>query len=55
MVRYRTDTRARTVEKAARIIFSLCAFTAVAAVFSITIYMIANGVPAVLQAGWKEI
>ncbi len=35
--------------------FSLCAFTAVAAVFSITLYMIANGVPAIWQVGWKEI
>lgn len=44
-----------TIEKAAEIIFSLCAFTAVAAVFSITLYMIANGLPAIFQAGWKEI
>lgn len=44
-----------TIEKAAEIIFSLCAFMAVAAVFSITLYMIANGLPAIFQAGWKEI
>lgn len=47
--------RAQVIEKAAEIIFSLCAFTAVGAVFSITLYMIANGVPAIFQAGVKEI
>ncbi len=46
---------AQAIEKAAEMIFSLCAFTAVGAVFSITLYMIANGVPAVFQAGVKEI
>ncbi len=48
-------SRAQAIEKAAEMIFSLCAFTAVGAVFSITLYMIANGVPAVFQAGVKEI
>lgn len=47
--------RAKAIEKAAEIIFALCAFTAVAAVCSITLYMIANGVPAVFQVGLKEI
>ena len=47
--------RAQAVEKAAEVIFCLCAFTAVAAVCAMTLYMIANGVPAVLQTGLKEI
>ncbi len=46
---------AQAVEKAAEVIFCLCAFTAVAAVCAMTLYMIANGVPAVLQTGLKEI
>lgn len=52
---YNTSNRAKTIEKAAETIFSLCAFTAVLAVFSITFYMIANGVPAIFQVGFKEI
>lgn len=48
-------SRVQAIEKTAEIIFSLCAFTAVAAVFSITLYMIANGVPAVFRVGVKEI
>ena len=44
-----------TVEKAAQIIFQICAFTAVMAVVSITLYMIMNGVPAFLKVGFTEI
>lgn len=44
-----------TVEKAAGIIFTACAFFAVLAVFSITIYMIISGTPAIFKVGLKEI
>jgi phosphate transport system permease protein len=44
-----------TVEKAAEIIFIVCALFAVIAVFSITIYMIISGTPAIFEVGLKEI
>jgi phosphate transport system permease protein len=44
-----------TVEKAASYIFIICAFFAVLAVFSITIYMIASGTPALFKIGLKDI
>ena len=44
-----------TVEKAAGIIFMVCALFAVLAVFSITIYMIISGTPAIFEVGLKEI
>ena len=47
--------RARAVEAAAQAIFTVCAFFAVIAVFSITLYMIANGVPAFFKVGIKDI
>lgn len=43
------------VEKTAQGIFTLCAFIAVLAVVSITVYMIINGTPALFQVGIKEI
>ena len=43
------------VEEVMKIIFLVCAFFAVLAVFSITIYMILNGTPAILKIGLKEI
>ena len=43
------------VEAAAEIIFTVCAFFAVLAVFSITIYMLINGTPALFKVGLKEI
>lgn len=43
------------VEKTAQGIFTLCALIAILAVISITIYMIINGVPALLSTGIKEI
>lgn len=43
------------VETIAGTIFTLCAFCAVLAVFSITFYMIANGMPAIFQVGLKDI
>ena len=47
--------RIRAVEAAAQTIFTVCAFFAAAAVVSITLYMIANGVPAFYKVGIKEI
>lgn len=44
-----------TVEKVASYIFVACAFFAVLAVFSITIYMIISGTPAITEVGLKEI
>lgn len=49
--RSRTDA----VEKAARAIFTVCAFFAVFAVIAITLYMLANGVPAFFKVGIQEI
>lgn len=43
------------VEKTAHIIFVVCAMLSIVAVFSITIYMILNGTPAIFQVGLKEI
>lgn len=43
------------VERTAQGIFTLCAFIAIAAVISITIYMIINGMPALFSVGVKEI
>ena len=42
-------------EKTAKIIFTVCAFFAILAVFSITLYMIINGTPALFQVGLGEI
>jgi len=44
-----------TVEKTAGVIFLACAFFAVLAVFSITLYMIISGTPAIFEVGLKEI
>ncbi len=44
-----------TVEKAAQVVFAVCAFIAIVAVASITIYMIINGTPALFKVGMKEI
>jgi phosphate transport system permease protein len=43
------------VEYIANIIFTICAFAAVIAVASITIYMIVKGVPAIFKVGLNEI
>lgn len=43
------------VETAAQIIFTVCAFFAVLAVISITLYMIISGTPAIFKVGLKEI
>ena len=42
-------------EKTAQGIFTLCAFIAILAVISITVYMIINGMPALFSVGIKEI
>ncbi len=44
-----------TVEKTAQVIFTICAFIAIVAVASITIYMIINGTPALFKVGIREI
>lgn len=43
------------VEKTAQIVFTVCAVTAIAAVASITLYMILNGAPALVKVGIKDI
>lgn len=43
------------VEEIAQVIFTLCAFLAILAVISITVYMVINGTPALFQAGIREI
>lgn len=43
------------VEQAAHVAFTICAFFAVLAVASITIYMVINGLPALFSVGLKEI
>ena len=48
-------SRVHAVEAAAEAIFTICAFFAVIAVVSITLYMIANGVPALCRVGIKDI
>lgn len=47
--------RVRAVEAAAEAVFTICAFFAVFAVAFITLYMIANGVPAFFNVGIREI
>lgn len=44
-----------TVERVAEIVFTVFAFFAVLAVFSISIYMIVSGTPAIKEVGLKEI
>lgn len=43
------------LEQIMHIIFTICALTAVAAVFSITLYLLLQGIPALIQVGWREI
>lgn len=45
----------KSVEKVASIIFTICAFFGILAVFSISIYMIISGTPAIFEVGLKEI
>ena len=44
-----------TVERLANIIFTICAFIAVLAVLSISLYLIISGTPAIFEVGLKEI
>lgn len=43
------------LEEVMRVVFLVCAFFAVLAVFSITLYMILNGTPALFKVGLKQI
>ena len=43
------------LEEVMKVVFLICAFFAVVAVFSITLYMIMNGTPALFKVGLKEI
>ena len=43
------------MEEIAQVIFILCAFLAILAVISITVYMVINGTPALFQVGIREI
>ena len=43
------------VEEIAQVIFTLCAFLAILAVISITVYMVINGTPALFQVGIRGI
>ncbi len=45
----------KRIEGIAQAIFTICAFFAVLAVVSITLYMIVNGMPAIFQVGIKDI
>lgn len=47
--------RKAIVESAARSVFTFCAYFAIFAVASITVYMILKGTPAIFQVGLKEI
>lgn len=51
----RKRNRARVVEAAAQVIFTVCAFFSVFSVFFITLYMIANGMPAFFKLGVRNI
>lgn len=51
----RDRRRRAAVEMTAQAIFTVCAFFAVLAVFSITLYMIVSGTPAIFRVGLKEI
>lgn len=42
-------------EAAARMMFTLCGWTAAAAVAFIAFYIISNGIPALREAGWRQI
>lgn len=43
------------MEEIAQVIFTLCAFLAILAVISITVYMVINGTPALFRVGIREI
>lgn len=43
------------MEEIAQVTFTLCAFLAILAVISITVYMVINGAPALFQVGIREI
>lgn len=49
------NAAARRIENGAQAVFTLCAFSSILAVAAITLYMIANGLPAFYKLGIKEI
>lgn len=49
------NNKKSVIENAAKIIFTACALVAICAVFSITLYMILNGLPALQKVGITEI
>lgn len=49
------NNKTKKVEKIASVVFTICAFFGVLAVFSISIYMIISGTPAIFEVGLKEI
>lgn len=51
----RSRNRIRAVETAAQVIFTICAFFSVFAMIAITLYMVANGVPAIFKVGIRDI
>lgn len=55
MEKRRSRNRTHAVEAAAQTIFTICAFCSVFAMSAITLYMIANGVPAFFKIGIKDI
>ena len=55
IINIRKRNRARVVEAAAQAVFTVCAFFAVFSVFFITLYMIANGMPAFFKLGIRNI
>lgn len=55
IINIRKRNRARVVEAAAQAVFTVCAFFAVFSVFFITLYMIANGMPAFFKLGIRKI
>jgi phosphate transport system permease protein len=51
-----SNRRTKSVaERSAQVIFTICAMIAIAAVASITVYMVISGAPALFQIGVKEI
>lgn len=56
MLTIKSNKKNRTLtEQTAHVLFTICAFCAVLAVISITVYMLINGLPALFSVGIKEI
>lgn len=52
---FKGNVKKNVVEKIAKVIFVIFAFVAVAAVFTITIYMVAQGLPGLMEVGFAEL